>query len=109
MQGIGVDIVDLERLNLDNTHFVERVLTIREYKVFSHLKNRQRQLEYLGGRFAAKEAYLKAKHRGIGDISFQDIEILNHEDGSPYLNDCHAHISISHEKKYAIAFVMIED
>lgn len=108
MQGIGVDIVDLERLNLENIHFIQRVLTNNEYEVFSHLTNHQRQLEYLGGRFAAKEAYLKAHHKGIGDISFQDIEILNHEDGSPYFNDPHAHISISHEKKYAIAFVIIE-
>lgn len=41
-------------------------------------------------------------------MSFHDIEILNREDGSPYLNDEYAQISISHEKKYAIAFVVKE-
>jgi len=108
MQGIGVDIVDLERLDLENIHFIRRVLTDKEYEIFSKLKHQHRQLEFLGGRFAGKEAYLKANHKGLGEIPFHDIEILNHEDGSPYLNDSHAHISISHEKKYAIAFVVIE-
>lgn len=108
MQGIGVDIVDLERLDLENLHLIQRILTKNEYQIFSNLKYEGRQREFLGGRFAGKEAYLKAKHLGLGGISFHDIEILNHEDGSPYLNDSHAHISISHEKKYAIAFVVIE-
>lgn len=106
--GIGVDIVDLDRLDIENKYFVEKILSINEYKVFSSMNSKQRRTEYLGGRFAAKEAYMKAKQLGIGAINFHDIEILNHEDGSPYLNDEKAQISISHEKKYAIAFVIIE-
>ena len=51
---------------------------------------------------------MKAMQKGIGQISFHDIEVLNREDGSPYLNDENAHISISHEEKYAVAFVVIE-
>ena len=105
---IGVDIIDLERLNLDHVHFIENVLTKNEYQVFLSLQTKQRQLEFLGGRFAGKEAYMKALGKGIGSISFHDIEILNHEDGSPYLNDQNAQISISHEQKYAVAFVIIE-
>ena len=42
-------------------------------------------------------------------IDFHDIQILNDETGCPYLNDKKAHISISHEKKYAIAFVVLEE
>ena len=30
MRGIGVDIVDLDRLDIDNLHFVERILTVEE-------------------------------------------------------------------------------
>ena len=108
MRGIGVDIVDLDRLNLENTHFIKRILTPKEYDIFIQLNSQQRQREFLGGRFAGKESYLKANHKGIGDILFHDIEILNHEDGSPYLNDEYAQISISHENRYAIAFVIIE-
>lgn len=106
--GIGVDIVDLSRIDLDNVHFIERILTIKEYQIFKNLKSKQRQLEYIGGRFAGKEAYLKACQKGLGEICFHDIEILNRENGSPYLNDEFAQISISHEKKYAIAFVVKE-
>lgn len=105
---IGVDIVDLDRLDIENHHFIEKVLSAEEYNVFRNLKSNKRKLEFLGGRFAGKEAYLKANHKGIGDISFHDIIILNHEDGSPYLNDENAKISISHENKYAIAFVVID-
>lgn len=108
MKGIGVDIVDLERLNIQNQHFVKHILSSREYKIFSNMKSPKRQREFLGGRFAGKEAYMKACHVGIGAMSFQDIEILNDESGAPYLHDPHAHISISHENKYAIAFVLIE-
>ena len=51
---------------------------------------------------------MKACHVGIGAMAFHDIEILNDESGAPYLHDSHAHISISHENKYAIAFVLLE-
>ena len=60
MRGIGVDIVDLDRLNLENTHFIKRILTPKEYDIFIQLNSQQRQREFLGGRFAGKEAYLKA-------------------------------------------------
>ncbi|WP_154887808.1 holo-ACP synthase [Longibaculum muris] len=108
MKGIGVDIIDLERLDIENVHFVKRVLSDKEYQLFLQMNSSKRRLEFLGGRFAGKEAYLKANHKGLGGIDFHDIEILNHDDGSPYLNDENACISISHENKYAIAFVMIE-
>lgn len=106
MKGIGVDIVDLNRLDIENLHFIQRILSIHEFEIFQQLKTDQRKREYLGGRFAGKEAYMKAYHKGIGSMSFQDIEILNDQDGCPYLNDSHAMISISHEKDYAIAFVI---
>lgn len=108
MKGIGVDIVDLDRFDLENQHFIKRILSPKEYELYSCMLSGIRKREFLGGRFAGKEAYLKALHKGIGGMNFCDIEILNHEDGSPYLNDENAQISISHEKKYAIAFVIVE-
>ena len=104
--GIGVDIVNLNRIKIDHDHFVRRVLTDKEYEIFLSLNTDGRKREYLGGRFAAKEAYMKACGCGLGDISFHSIEILNHENGSPYLNDPNAQVSISHEEDYAIAFVI---
>ncbi|MCI9093194.1 MAG: holo-ACP synthase [Coprobacillus sp.] len=109
MRGIGVDIVDLERLDIHKIHFIKRILSEKEYEIFLEIKSEQRKLEFLGGRYAAKEAYMKARHKGLGEIDFHDIEVLNFPNGCPYLNDKSAHISISHEKKYVIAFVIIEE
>ncbi len=109
MQGIGIDIIELDRLDLSHQSFIQKVLTSNEYLIYESLKSDMRKKEYLGGRFAGKEAYLKARGKGIGEISFQNIEILNDVNGCPYLNDENALISISHEKHYAIAFVVINE
>ena len=109
IKGIGVDIVEIKRLNIENRRFIEKILTNNEIDCFNQLKNNKNKLEFLAGRFAAKEAYLKAKQIGIGEMSFHDIEILNKLNGAPYLNDKKALISISHEKNYAIAMVLLQE
>lgn len=106
---VGVDIVDLKRLKLDHLHFIKHVLTDKEYEIFESLKSDQRKIEYLGGRFASKEAVLKAIGTGIGGMKFKDIEILNEPSGKPYLNIPNSSISISHDGGLAIAMVIIED
>lgn len=45
----------------------------------------RRQLEYLAGRWAVKEAFSKALGVGIGTVGFQDIEVLNNRQGLPTL------------------------
>ena len=57
---IGVDMVDINRLNLEHFHFIERVLTPNELVVYQNKKTDKQKREYLGGRFAAKEAVMKA-------------------------------------------------
>ncbi len=57
---IGVDIVDLRRLDITNRHFVERILTPNELLVFDNKATSTQKREYLGGRFAGKEAVMKA-------------------------------------------------
>lgn len=108
ISGIGVDIVALERLDLSHRHFIERVLSPKELEKFDKIQHEKSKREFLGGRFAAKEAFMKANHVGIGSISFQDIEILNDPSGAPYFTNSKAHLSISHEKEIAIAFVVLE-
>lgn len=108
IKGIGTDILDLNRLDLTNQKLIKHILADEEYACFKNLSSEKRKREYLGGRFAGKEAYLKAHGLGLGGIPFHDIVILNHDDGSPYLNDPDAFISISHETDYVIAFVVIE-
>lgn len=114
--GTGIDIVEVKRLQkvlLRQERFPDRILTGRERDVFETM-NERRQLEFLSGRFAAKEAYSKAKGCGIGkQLSFRDIEVINDENGRPAIrvqDDAyvHVHLSISHTKDYAAAQVIIE-
>ena len=102
ISGIGCDIVDLNRLNLDNECFVLKLLTKNEFLIFKNKNS-------LGGRFAAKEAFFKAHGIEHGMLSFHDIEILNDKNGKPKINYPNTFISIAHENDYAIAYVFVEE
>lgn len=115
IKGIGIDIVELERMKEKyerNNRLAERILTPEERKVFASLSGK-RKIEFLGGRFAAKEAFAKARGTGIGKhLSFQDIEIKNDDCGKPVIVkpiSGGVHLSISHSEEYAIAQVIIEE
>ncbi|KMJ56847.1 4'-phosphopantetheinyl transferase [Bacillus sp. LL01] len=114
--GTGIDIVELariEKLMNRQSNFVDRILTPAEQERFSSLSDK-RKVEFLAGRFAAKEAYSKAKGTGIGkELSFQDMTIAATEIGKPYFAEPQhpeksVHLSISHSDQYAIAQVIIE-
>lgn len=102
--------------------FVERVLTVGERNQLASLQPR-RALEYVSGRFAAKEAIVKALGCGIGGIvSFQDIEVLPDPLGKPQCTLSPAsvkrlgwtdqgyklHVAITHERSLAAATAIIE-
>ena len=113
--GIGLDIVEIERIKEKyerNERLAERVLTEKERGIFHQLPY-QRQVEFLAGRFAAKEAFSKAYGTGIGkDLSFQEIEIDTNEKGKPFIVKPFSkgvNLSITHSKNYALAQVIIED
>lgn len=123
--GIGNDMVEIERMHRilqgrSGERLRERVLTLAERGLpGSH----SRPAEFLAGRFAAKEAISKAFGCGIGKLlSFQDIEVMPGDHGKPlaFLSEeawvrlgmqreqvC-IHISITHERKLAAAFAVIE-
>ncbi len=113
--GIGIDIVELKRIEqlmMKNEKFIDRILTEEEKGIFFQLSPK-RKVEFLAGRFAAKEAYAKAIGTGIGkNVSFHDIQIMNDDNGKPIVvsngKDCRIHVSISHSRDYAIAQVIIE-
>jgi len=115
--GTGIDITELNRIKeiLDSKpKFVQRVLTKNEQVQLESLKG-NRRVEFLAGRFAAKEAYSKAKGTGIGkSLSFLDIEVMNDERGKPHIHSItypneKVHLSISHSDEYAVANVIIEE
>ena len=98
IKGIGVDICDLRRLNhLDQLE--------NEFSLYLSKGNDKAKREFVGGRFAVKEAFVKA----AGYKSFKEICCLNDKNGKPYIKDEPCHVSISHENHYAVAFVVIEN
>ena len=108
IKGIGCDIVDLSRLDINNDSLALKILTAKEFEIFKNKKNFKQKKEFLGGRFAGKEAFFKAIGIEKGLNSFQDIEILNDINGKPYLNYSKSFISLAHENNYAVAYVVIE-
>ncbi|GEK29846.1 holo-[acyl-carrier-protein] synthase [Kurthia zopfii] len=114
IKGIGLDIVEIMRIQRANDmsdKFKERILTARELAIFKQLKTR-RQLEFLAGRFSAKEAYAKANGTGLGRAcKLHDIEILPNAVGKPELyfkgEKTGDFVSITHSKEYAAAQVII--
>ncbi|MGM8212456.1 holo-ACP synthase [Virgibacillus sp. W0430] len=114
--GIGIDLIELRRIKAlmkKTDRFVNRILTEKERSLFFQLHNEERKVEFLAGRFAAKEAFAKATGRGIGKLSFQHIEILRHPNGAPtmHVEGYEAYeifISITHSKDYAAAQVVLQ-
>ena len=100
---IGTDIVYLPRIQNDSA-FSRYVLTEDELKEYRARRTERRKTEYIGGRFAAKEAIFKATQ----DPDYLKYSILNDEKGRPYVKDHpEIQISLSHDGDYAVAFVVI--
>lgn len=107
--GIGCDIVEVERIHrLMTKGLANKLLTKREMELFVSLSE-QRKVEWLAGRFAAKEAIFKALPKGIV-TTISQIEVDCDEDGKPccFSPNVKIHISISHESSYAIAYAICE-
>ncbi|MFC5404525.1 holo-ACP synthase [Cohnella soli] len=125
--GVGLDVVELGRMErlLSGTgrdRFVDRVLTVREKMIYATLQQR-RSLEFVSGRFAAKEAVVKAIGCGIGSkVGFRDIEVLPDPQGKPVCGlsaaslkrlgweeqACRIHLAITHERSMAAATAIVE-
>ena len=116
---IGTDIIETERvadsIKRFGDRFLKRVYTTQE------LDYCQGRVGSLAARWAAKEAVGKALGTGIGDVSWQEIEVINNDRLRPSIllhgaaADLAARqgisniaISLSHTKDYAIAFVVGE-
>lgn len=101
---IGTDIVSHKKiLFFFNKKKYLRILTKNELNELNLRKGYER-INYLSGRWAAKEAIYKALY-SYYNTNLINIEILNDKNGKPYCNNFkNAKISISHTKKYSIAF-----
>jgi holo-[acyl-carrier protein] synthase len=119
--GLGMDLVeiaDFEKNVLSNA-FLRKVFTEAEMQECDSVVN---SLERFAGRFAAKEACMKALGHGIRqEVWFTQIEVLNDANGAPYIQVTgeaervmnakgakRIHVSITHTKNTAGAVVILE-
>ena len=121
--GIGTDIVNVDRIknSLKKKHFINRIFNEKE---ILKCKKINKSINCYAKRFAAKEAFSKALGTGVSNgISFNEIVILNRKSGKPFINligqtkkilnkkfkkkKTKISLSLSDEKKYAVAFVTI--
>ncbi len=81
---VGVDIVGIdrvERLVTENPDILRTLFTDQE---LAYCQGKQRCYDHMAGRFAAKEAVLKAFGTGLGQrMRWTDVEIVHEETGRP--------------------------
>ena len=122
--GIGVDIVEKYRIkkSLKNNLFIKRIFSTNEITVAKKIKDK---LSYYSKRFAAKEALSKSIGTGFrNNLNFKDISIVNDKLGKPSfvisnkikkivkkrfkVLSFNFFLSISDEKKYSLAYVVLQ-
>ena len=122
--GIGVDIVENSRIDklLKNKLFIKRIFSNSEILIAKKLKDKK---NYYSKRFAAKEAFAKSIGTGFrNNLNFKDISIVNDKMGKPSfiisekikkiikkefkVSSFNFFLSISDEKKYSIAYVILQ-
>jgi holo-[acyl-carrier protein] synthase len=118
LHGIGTDIVEIKRIKAAvekwGDGFLKRIFTENEISYCFKNKN---PYPCLAGRFAVKEAFIKALSMPDA-VSLSDIEVLNEESGKPlvklsgnlaqYSQMFSIHLSLSHERHYSVASVALE-
>jgi holo-[acyl-carrier protein] synthase len=121
--GIGIDIVEISRLERalaqHGERFRDRVFTPRE---IAYCEIVTRSAERYATRFAAKEATRKAIGAAtpVAALAWHDVEIISSTEGAPQLEFhgraaelakqlrvTRAHVSLSHERQHAVAFVVL--
>ena len=121
--GIGIDIVRAERIQKAvekwGRRFLDRIFTPGEQ---AYCLQRNPSSLFLGGRFAVKEALLKAAGTGwSGGVRWRDIETGNLPGGKPFVQVSGRvselladkkvtliHVSISHDTDYSVGQVILE-
>jgi holo-[acyl-carrier protein] synthase len=119
--GLGIDLVSISKIaeSVKSESFRRKVFTSSEIEICEVFAN---SAEHYAGKFAAKEAFMKAIGKGIRqEVWFTQVEVLNGETGAPYVQVSgeaentlisleveSVHISISHTGEMAVAVVILE-
>lgn len=105
---IGCDLVSVERLIGKEETFFKGILSEKEKALYEMHRNKA---EFLAGRFAAKEAFLKALGTGLTGQDLKEVEVLYGLDGAPFVlfDGKKYSVSISHDGGYAFAVCLVEE
>jgi holo-[acyl-carrier protein] synthase len=125
--GIGTDIIKIERiaaaLERNGDRFAARILGAEEMAKFKDRSARvpARGVSFLATRFAAKEAFSKAIGLGMRmPMTWRSMQVLNAPSGKPVAvlsgallawfteQGLTAHVTITDEVEYGVAFVVVE-
>ena len=113
----GVDIIDVDRIKILIEKYEDKFLS----KVFNkeeqdYCNSKHNPFIHFAGKFAAKEAVMKAVFfsRKLSSIGFKDISIINDKNGAPIVfihgnSEKNINISISHTNDQAIAFAILKE
>lgn len=121
IHGIGIDITKNERIEKAVLRWGDRFLKrIYGDDELTYCMSKANPYPSLSVRFAAKEAFIKA----IGNATIgilNDVEVVHNEAGAPCLKLHNkaaelagqfsvksSHVSLSHEKEYSVAMVVLE-
>ena len=120
---VGIDLVEVSRVQSAverlGRRFLERVFTPAE---IAYCESKSSRFVHYAGRFAAKEAAMKALGTGwSGGVAWREIEILPSDGAAPHLTlrghalarfeglgAARAHVSISHTREHSVAQVIFE-
>jgi len=118
--GIGIDIIEIERIKSSvdkfGDHFLNKIFTKNELE---YSLTKANKYQHLAARFAAKEAVAKALSTGWNkEFRFKDIEIKNQSNGMPVVElfgqlkkflsvDKDLKITMSHSDHYVTCFAIL--
>lgn len=122
--GLGCDIAEVSRFEkwVNDGDMCRRFFSEREQWT-GNVKNLSPACQHYAARFAAKEAFVKALGTGFSGVELKDLWVEKTPEGKPYYafsadlqkkiderigDKWHCFLSLSHEKKYAVAVAVIE-
>ena len=122
--GVGCDIAEVSRFEkwVKDGDMCRRFFSERE-QWRGGLNNLSPACQHYAARFAAKEAFVKALGTGFSGVELKDLWVEKTEEGKPFFafsdslrnkidqrigKEWNCFLSLSHEKKYAVAVAVIE-
>jgi len=114
MNNLGVDIVRISRFEnmISESKKYQKILSARETEIFENLTKPDRRMEFLAGRFAAKEAIFKALSKSGESFTFPEISVLGDATGALEVTfaretQLRVLVSISHSEENAVAVAVL--